>query len=50
MSSRRHRKGRISVSFCILGINKQELFCNNLWFYENIFSVLRIEMWEIIGK
>ena len=28
MSSRRHRKGRIGVSFCILGINKQEVFCN----------------------
>ena len=50
MSSRRHQKGRIGVSFCILGINKQELFVINLWFYENIFSVLTIEMWEIIGK
>ena len=28
MSSRRRRKGRIGVSFCILGINKKELFCN----------------------
>ena len=28
MSSRRHRKGRIGVSFCILGMNKEELFCN----------------------
>ena len=42
--------GRIGVSFCILGINKQELFCNKFVVYENIFSVLRIEMWEIIGK
>ena len=32
MSSRRHWKGRISVSFCILGINKQELFCNKFVF------------------
>ena len=51
MSSRRHRKGRIGVSFCILGINKQELFCNKqIGFMKIFFSVLRIEMWEIIGK
>ena len=40
MSSRRHRKGRIGVSFCIFSINKQEFFCNKFVVYENIVSVL----------
>ena len=37
MSSRRHQKGRIGVSFCILGINKQELFCNKQIGFMKIF-------------
>ena len=37
MSSHRHRKGHIGVSFCILGINKQELFCNKQIGFMKIF-------------
>ena len=43
MSSHRHRKGHISVSCFVI----------NLWFYENIVSVLNDlnggNNWEVIG-
>ena len=41
----------VSVSVFVFYVSiSKSCFVINLWFYENIFSVLRIEMWEIIGK